>query len=50
MFLRKKDNPKKSLVTLEVRDNKIVQARGPYNRMPTEEEKEVIHRWEQSVA
>lgn len=31
LFLRKKDNPTKSLVTIEVRDDKIVQARQRFN-------------------
>ena len=42
LFLRKKDNPTKSLVTIEVRNGKIVQARQAYNNPCTEEQQEVI--------
>lgn len=45
MFLRKRDNPDKSLVTLEIRNNKIVQAKRRYNVDITEEDKEVIDKW-----
>lgn len=45
MFLRLKDNPDKSLVTIEVRNNKIVQARGRFNRDVTEEEQNAIDLW-----
>lgn len=50
MFLRRKSDPDKSLVTLEVVNNKVVQARGVYNRPITTEEREVIHLWEDSIA
>lgn len=42
LFLRLKENPEKSLVTLQVRDGKVVQARGQSNRTPTKEEQEAI--------
>ena len=42
LFLRKKDAPKKSLVTLEVRDGRIVQARRVCNSLITDEDKEAI--------
>lgn len=45
LFLRLKDNPDKSLVTIEVRNNKIVQAKGRFNRDVTEEEQKVIDLW-----
>ena len=35
MFLRKKDSPEKSLVTIEIRDNKIIQARRKYDDFVT---------------
>lgn len=53
MFLRKqnKDTPKKeeqynhSLITLEIRDYKVVQARGKFNRLVTEQEQELINQF-----
>lgn len=45
MFLRKKDDLDKSLVTLEVRDGKIVQNRGLFNRSTNKEENEVIEKY-----
>lgn len=45
LFLRKKDCPDKSLVTIEVRDNKIVQARQRFNDPVTEEQQEVINKY-----
>ena len=45
MFLRKKDNINKSLVTIEIRDNKVVQAFRSYNTPITTEDKEFIDRW-----
>ena len=47
MFMRKKDTPDKSLVTLEVRDGcKIVQARQRYNHVCSDKQNEVINKWE----
>ena len=45
MFLRKKESPNSSLVTIEVRNNQIVQARRKYNAEISEQEKEVIEKW-----
>ena len=42
LFLRKKDNPTKSVVTIQVRDGKIVQAFQAYNTPCTEEQREAI--------
>lgn len=42
LFLRKKDSPDKSLVTIEVRNNQIVQARRKFNDPVSEEEQNVI--------
>ena len=42
LFLRKKEDLEKSLVTLQVRDGRVVQARGQSNRAPTKEEQEAI--------
>ena len=49
LFLRSKDEPSQSLVTLEVSDGKVTQARGKYNRVPTEQEQEVISRYENKL-
>lgn len=45
LFLRHKDSPDKSLVTIEVRDNKIVQALQRYNHPLTKEQKEIVDKW-----
>lgn len=45
LFLRKKDSPDKSLVTIEVRDDHIVQARQRFNYPVTSEQQEVIDKW-----
>ena len=47
MFLRKKGVENQSLVTIEVSSatNKIVQARGKFNRLTTEEENKAIEAW-----
>ena len=45
LFLRKKDDLEHSLVTIEVRNNKIVQAKGRFNRDVTAEEQEAIDQW-----
>lgn len=45
LFLRKKDSPNKSLVTIEVRNDVIVQARQKFNYPVTSEQQEVIDKW-----
>jgi major membrane immunogen (membrane-anchored lipoprotein) len=45
MFFRKKDAQEKSLVTLQIRDGRIVQARGQSNRTPSKEEQEAINKF-----
>ena len=45
MFLREKNNPEKSLVTLEIRDNQIVQALRRFNDPITDKDKEAIDYW-----
>ncbi len=45
LFLRKKDNPTKSLVTLEVRNGRIVQAKQRFNDPVTVEQQGVIDKW-----
>lgn len=45
LFLRYKDSPDKSLVTIEVRDNAIVQALQKYNNPLTKEQQEIVDKW-----
>lgn len=45
LFLRRKDNPDRSLVTIEVRNNKIVQALQRYNHPLTKEQQEIVDKW-----
>lgn len=45
LFLRKKEQPDKSLVTIEVRNGKIVQALQRFNHPLTDEQKEVVDKW-----
>lgn len=45
LFLRHKDSPDKSLVTIEVRNNKIVQALQRYNHPLTKEQQEIVDKW-----
>lgn len=44
-FLREKDKKGKSLVTIEVRNNRICQVRGKANRKPTKEEDNFVCEW-----
>ena len=44
-FLRRKSEPDKSLVTIEVQGGKIVQAKGAHNRSPDEEESAAIAKY-----
>lgn len=50
MFLRKKEKPDESLVTIEIRNNKIVQARRRFNEPATNEDQEVIDKWNKKFA
>ena len=45
LFLRYKDCPDESLVTIEVRDNKIVQALQRYNNPLNKEQQEIVNKW-----
>ena len=45
MFMRPVDNIKHSYITLEIRNNRIVQAMRKYNQYPSKEEWEVINKW-----
>jgi hypothetical protein len=50
MFLRKKSNPKESFVTIEIRNNHIVQARRRFNDPVTSEDQEAIDKWNNKFA
>lgn len=45
LFMRRKDKISDSLVTIEVRNNVIVQAKGKFNRDVTNDEQEAINKW-----
>ena len=45
LFLRYKEKPDESLVTIEVRNNKIVQALQKFNNPLTSEQQEVVDKW-----
>ncbi len=48
-FMREKKNPHQSLITIEVRNGKIVQARTKYNDIPSDYLQQVLKRWEQTL-
>ena len=50
LFLRKKDFPNKSAVTIEVRNGKIVQAYQAYNTPCNEEQREAIEAFNKKFA
>ena len=50
LFLRKKDHPKDSLVTIEVVNNKIVQAKRRFNYPVTQEDQEAIDYWDKKFS
>lgn len=50
LFLRKKNKPDDSLVTIEVRNNKIVQARRRFNDPVTDEDQKVIDAFNKKFA
>lgn len=50
MFLRKKTRPNESLVTIEIRNNRIVQAKRRFNDPVTKEEQEIIDKWNKRFA
>ncbi len=45
MFLRSKKTPDESLVTLEYKDKKIIQAKGQYNRKMEENERKFVEKY-----
>lgn len=48
-FMRYKDNIKKSFVTIEVRNRKVVQAKTRFNKEPPEYVMNIIRKWEQTL-
>lgn len=48
-FMRKLDNPDKSLVSVEVRNNKIVQARIYDNDPPSKEQWNFLNKWQSKI-
>ena len=48
-FMRNIDKPKKSLVTVEVQDNKIVQSRIKNNKKTTKKQEAFLNKWENKV-
>ena len=50
LFLRKKDHPKDSLVTIEVVNDKIVQAKRRFNYPVTQEDQEAIDYWDKKFS
>lgn len=48
-FMRYLNNPKKSLVTIEVRNNKIVQSRIKNNQTPTKAQTNFLNKWETNI-
>lgn len=48
--MRKKSEPSESLVTLEVRNNYIVQAKRRFNDPVTNEDQEAIDKWNKKFA
>lgn len=50
LFLRYKDSPDKSLVTIEVRNGIIVQALQRYNHPLTSEQQEIVDKWNKYYA
>ena len=47
--MRNKENIDKSLVTIEVQDGKIIQAKMKFNELPTDEMNVVLKKWEKQI-
>lgn len=47
VFLRRKENPEKSLVTVEVRNSKVVQAERAYHSLISNEEEKILKQYEE---
>ena len=48
-FMRNINKPNKSLVTVEVKNNKVVQSRIKNNELPTDQQLQFLKDWEQNV-
>lgn len=48
-FMRYKKTPNKSLVTVEVQNGKIVQARARFNEVPTKDIDRILRKWENNI-
>ena len=48
-FMRKKDNPRESFITIEIRDNHIYQARAKFNKEPEDKIKKILKIWESKL-
>jgi len=48
-FMRKKDNPNKSFITIEVKNNKIWQALAKFNEEPEDNIKKILELWESKL-
>ena len=48
-FMRSKSKKNKSFITIEVRNNKVVQARAKFNEEPSKEIKSIIKKWEKTL-
>ena len=44
-FMRLRKDPEKSLVTIEVRDGRLVQVKARFNKNPTDEQNEAVETW-----
>ena len=49
VFLRDKENIERSLVTLEIKNYKVVQAKGKFNRDVTREEQSIINKYNEKL-
>ena len=50
LFMRLKEDPNKSLVTIEVNNDRITQAKGKYNRELTPDEEDIVAKWNAKFA
>lgn len=48
-FMRYKDSNKKSLVIIEVRNGRVIQAKTRFNKLITKEMERVINKWEKNI-
>ena len=48
-FMRAKSEKDKSFVTIEVRNNKIIQARARFNEEPSKEIMGILRKWERTL-